>query len=36
MNWALALFNWVDGFNEVRDLSGKQTFMNIVVKARKI
>lgn len=36
MNWALALFNWVDQFNEARDLSGKRTFMNIVVKARKV
>lgn len=35
MNWALALFNWVDRFNETRDLSGKRAFMNIVVKARK-
>jgi ubiquinone/menaquinone biosynthesis C-methylase UbiE len=36
MNWALALFNWVDRLNETRDLSGKRTFMNIVVKARKV
>jgi len=36
MNWALALFNWVDHFNESRDLSNKRTFMNIVVKARKV
>lgn len=36
MNWALALFNWVDHFNDSRDLSNKRTFMNIVVKARKV
>jgi SAM-dependent methyltransferase len=36
MNWALAVFNWVDRFNETQDLSRKRTFMNIVVKARKI
>ncbi|MEA3345469.1 MAG: class I SAM-dependent methyltransferase [Chloroflexota bacterium] len=36
MNWALALFNWVDHFNESRDLSDKRTFMNITVKARKV
>jgi ubiquinone/menaquinone biosynthesis C-methylase UbiE len=36
MNWALALFNRVDRLNETRDLSAKKTFMNIVVKARKI
>lgn len=36
MNWALALFNWVDQLNETRDLSDKRTFMNIVVKARKV
>jgi len=36
MNWALALFNWVDRFNDTRDLSDKRTFMNIVVKARKV
>jgi len=36
MNWALALFNWVDELNETRDLSDKRTFMNIVVKARKV
>jgi len=36
MNWALALFNWVDHFNESRDLSDQRTFMNIVVKAKKI
>jgi len=36
MNWALALFNWVDRLNEARDLSDKRTFMNIVAKARKV
>jgi len=36
MNWALALFNWVDRFNESQDLSDKRTFMNITVKARKV
>jgi len=36
MNWALALFNRVDRLNDTRDLSTKRTFMNIVVKARKI
>jgi SAM-dependent methyltransferase len=36
MNWALALLNWVDQFNETRDLSSKGTFVNIVVKARKV
>ena len=36
MNWALALFNWIDRLNDTRDLSGKSNFMNVVVKARKV
>ncbi len=36
-NWALALFNWVDHFNEdAARLSAKRTFVNIAVKARKV
>jgi ubiquinone/menaquinone biosynthesis C-methylase UbiE len=37
MNWALALFNWVDRWNEdARRLTGKRTFVNLAVKARKV
>jgi len=36
MNWVLALLNWVDRFNDVRDLSDKRSFVNIVAKARKV
>ncbi|MFH1085979.1 MAG: methyltransferase domain-containing protein, partial [Chloroflexota bacterium] len=35
-NWALALFNWMDSWNENADrMAGKRTFVNIAVKARK-
>jgi 2-polyprenyl-3-methyl-5-hydroxy-6-metoxy-1,4-benzoquinol methylase len=36
MNWALALFNWVDRFNETRDMSSERTFVNVLCKARKV
>ena len=37
MNWALALFNWVDHWNEdARRLARRRTFVNLAVKARKV
>lgn len=37
INWALALFNWVDGFNERADLMARcDTFVNLAVQARKV
>ena len=37
INWALALFNWVDHFNEdASRLATKHTFVNIAIKARKV
>lgn len=36
INWALALFNWVDHFNERPDLMARcDTFVNLAVQARK-
>ncbi|MBC7256604.1 MAG: hypothetical protein H5T66_10940, partial [Chloroflexi bacterium] len=37
VNWALAVFNWVDRFNERPNGKGRhRTFVNIAVKARKV
>ena len=37
MNWALALFDWIDRFNTDQDrMAAQTTFVNISVKARKI
>ena len=37
INWVLALFNWIDHFNESpARVAAKQTFVNIAVKARKV
>ena len=37
INWMLALFNWIDSWNEKpRWLVGKKTFVNIAVKAKKV
>lgn len=36
INWVLALFNWIDSWNESpARLAGVRTFVNIAVKARK-
>jgi len=36
INWALALFNWIDHFNERPDLMARcDTFVNLAVQARK-
>ena len=35
INWALALFNWVDSFNKDQALANQCTFVNIAIKARK-
>lgn len=37
INWALALFDWVDHFNDdAARLARKRTFVNIAIKARKV
>jgi len=37
INWALALFNWIDRFNTDPDrMATKTTFVNIGIKARKV
>jgi ubiquinone/menaquinone biosynthesis C-methylase UbiE len=37
INWVLALFNWVDHFNEDQArLATKDTFVNIAIQARKV
>ena len=36
INWALGLFRWIDRFNEDESLmAGKETFVNLAVKARR-
>ena len=37
INWALALFNWIDRWNEDAErMAHKRTFVNLAVKARKV
>lgn len=37
MNWVLGLSNWIDGFNEDPErMAGKRTFVNLVIKTRKV
>jgi ubiquinone/menaquinone biosynthesis C-methylase UbiE len=37
LNWVLALFNWIDHFNEDPErMARKNTFVNIAVQARKV
>ena len=37
INWALGVFNWIDRFNEdPARVAGKETFVNIALKARKV
>jgi ubiquinone/menaquinone biosynthesis C-methylase UbiE len=37
LNWILALFNWIDHFNEdPQRMARKHTFVNIAIKARKV
>ncbi len=36
VNWALAVFNWMDGWNERVDLGRRETFVNLAARVRKV